>query len=257
MKIWVTGAGGVLATEVFRQALSLGHKAVATSHRDVSIESVGSVQGFVTNWQPELIINCAGRCPPAPAVELLESNALGPHVLSLFKIPLVHMSTDCVFSGQHGEANLNGKTRPDPVDSYGRSKLAGEVQADHVVVVRGSFISWNGGLLQWLVGQRGEIEGWRQAYWNGTSAARMAAALLFIGEGNYWGRTVHVAAKTIVRKFDLLQTLVEELRLPVQIRPVEKPRIWRVLRPDIEVPSVQRVLRELMEERKRKLRRTG
>ena len=82
------------------------------------------------------------RASAKDAISSLEVNALLPHRLAELCLAagarLVHMSTDCVFSGLKGHYV---ETDPsDAQDLYGRTKLLGEVNEPHCLTLRTSII---------------------------------------------------------------------------------------------------------------------
>lgn len=245
MKLWVTGWGGVLGSHVYRAAVARGHTVRGSLHKDCPIEDVGQVWEMAQAYRPDAIINCAGALPGSEPLEMVVANALGPHVLATLQIRLVHMSTDCVFAGNHHHY-LKSTDQPDPVDLYGRTKLAGEVAADHVLNVRGSFLSPHGGLLRWLLDSSGPVDAWERAYWNGGSAVAMADALLTLAEGEAVG-VLHAASPGYVTKAELIAFFVDRLGLPVQLCRVREPEVWRVLERDYELPAVWASMAELAE----------
>jgi dTDP-4-dehydrorhamnose reductase len=159
------------------------------------------------------------------------------------------MSTDCVFSGRKYPTSngygLDSGLTPDPIDLYGRTKLAGEPSGDHVLVVRGSFIGEGAGFLGWLLSAKGQVDAWERAHWNGTSVDIMAEQLVILAEGRRTG-VVHVASPTEVTKAFMITYLQEQLDLPIEPVAVAEPAIWRVLWPDIEVPPVEDMLHWLV-----------
>ncbi|KKM11491.1 hypothetical protein LCGC14_1720880 [marine sediment metagenome] len=145
MRIWVPGANGLLGRAVCKIAAYRDHEVVGTSHGRFAVEDSQPPDATILNLRsPDTIINCAGVLPGHGYRETVLANTLGPHSLASVGLRLVHMSTDCVFSGrkyptQNGYG-LDSGLAPDPVDLYGRTKLAGEPSGDHVLVVPGSFI---------------------------------------------------------------------------------------------------------------------
>ena len=69
-------------------------------------------------------------------------NSLFPHLLSDYcseiGTRLIHISTDCVYSGNKG--NYSENDIPDPLDFYGRSKLLGELSNNNAITIRTSII---------------------------------------------------------------------------------------------------------------------
>lgn len=192
--------------------------------------------------KPHVVINCIGlvkqrreASEPLPAITV---NALFPHTLAAAcgerGIRLIHVSTDCVFSGQlepphrYSEAML-----PDPVDLYGRSKLLGEVN-QAAVTLRTSMIGREldraSGLLEWLLTQRGsEIKGFSNAVFSGPTALALAQVLHDVAHMHPSIRGLYHVAAEPISKLDLLDRLNQALDLRCVITPVDEPRINRAL----------------------------
>ena len=189
MKIWVTGAGGCLGSCVAKAVTARGYELLATTHWECPIEDLGCVTRIAQVAAPEVIINCAGALPGTFALDMVKVNSLGPYILSSLAmrgIRIVHMSTDCVFSGTRNVPHASDEA-PDPTDLYGRSKLAGEVEAPNVLNVRGSFISKKAGFLRWLTHAEDEVEAWDQASWTGSTVEVVAEKLVELAEGELTG----------------------------------------------------------------------
>ncbi len=113
----------------------------------------------------------------------LEINALLPHRLALLckaiGARLIHMSTDCVFSGRTG--NYREQDPPDAEDLYGKTKFLGELHDAHCVTLRTSIIglelSRKTGLVEWFLAQKGSIKGFRRAIYSGFTTAEMARGI--------------------------------------------------------------------------------
>lgn len=245
MKVWVTGAAGALGREVVTAAPLRGHEVLGTTHPECPIEGMVAIEATAKVFEPDCIINCAGVLPGGDVIESAVANTLGPASLALLGIRLVHMSTDCVFAGNRW-GWLGPTDKPNPVDGYGRTKLAGEISAANVLNVRGSFLSQHGGLLRWLLDSTGPVDAWERAYWNGGSAAVMADALLTLAEGDAIG-VIHASSPEYVSKAELVEYFVDELGLSVQPTRVSEPEVWRVLKPDYELPPVWSSMKGLVE----------
>lgn len=234
--VWVVGHGGMLGRSVVK---ALTERSIRPAYFDAEFRNWGDVVRFTTRHRPGGIINCAGLIPNkrnwrlAAGSNVIRANAELPHLLAELGLPMVHMSTDCVYSG----AALPVRERPDPIDLYGRSKLAGEpLGMPNVIVVRGSFIGLDHGLLRWLLDAEGEIEGWQWATWAGTTVDCMGAALVDLLLDYDGGSIYHVSTAKPTSKAALITHIARELSLPVTIKVVEEPRIIRALVPDYEVP---------------------
>ena len=128
--------------------------------------------------QPELVINCIGLIKqmghlardPLFSISL---NTLLPHRVSLIcraaKIRMIHISTDCVFSGRKG--NYAESDQSDAEDLYGRTKFLGEVHYPHTVTLRTSIIGQelktHLGLIEWFLAQTDTIKGFQKAIFTG------------------------------------------------------------------------------------------
>src|SRR4030065_518975 len=77
------------------------------------------------------------------------------------RIRMIHISTDCVFSGRTG--NYSEEDPTDAVDLYGKTKALGEVNYPHTVTLRTSIIGRELkarlGLIEWFLSQQGEVKG--------------------------------------------------------------------------------------------------
>lgn len=241
----------MLGRAVARAAQEADHGVISTGHSACAIDDAAQVFTIVEQEEPNVIINCAGRLPFSDPLDMIAANTLGPHVLASTGVRLVHMSTDCVFSGKrrpNGLPWLTPQDRPDPVDLYGRTKLAGEPES--ALVVRGSFIGKEGGFLRWLMNATGQVDAWTRALWNGLTADGMANVLVYLASKKRVG-VVHVASPNEMSKATMINYFVDALGLPVKgIRYVDEPRIDRRLEPDsdLKVQPLPQSLEKLVEE---------
>lgn len=200
------------------------------SYAGVDVRSTDRLIEVVADFRPEAVINAVGivkqRRMAVESMPSLEINALFPHRLAMIckgsGARLVHMSTDCVFSGRKG--CYTEQDEPDPVDLYGRSKFLGEVHDAHCITLRTSIIglelSHRNSLIEWYLAQKGEINGYRGAIYTGLTTIEMARVIerVLTGHGDLSG-VWHVAAQP-TSKYDLLCALTEKLqRHDVQIEP--------------------------------------
>ena len=195
----------------------------------VTVEDLGSVERALAHSDATVAVNCIGLVKQRPeatdAAEEIRINALFPHQLATAcaaqGVRLIHISTDCVFSGQQGD--YGEADPPDPVDLYGRSKLLGEPQGPGVLTLRTSMIGPElgraQGLLEWLLSQVGEVRGFTRARFSGPTTpvlARLVADL--IERHPELDGTWHVAAEPI-SKHDLLVRLRDAFGLDLEVVP--------------------------------------
>jgi len=207
----------------------------------VCAEAPDSVVRALDAARPDVVVNCIGVVPQAEVASdtawLVRLNALFPHELAAAcqarGIRLIHISTDCVFSGQRG--GYSERDTPDPLAAYGRSKLAGEPSGPHVLTLRTSMIGWElggrqQGLLEWFVAQRGStVSGYTRAVFSGPTAPVLSRAISTTIERHPdLHGTWHVAAAAITKR-DLLEAVRSALGLEVEIEPDDSVRIDRSL----------------------------
>ena len=199
------------------------------SYYDVDIRSQDRILEVMADFRPEAVINAVGIVKQRPSakesIPSLEINSLLPHRLAVMcraaGARLVHVSTDCVFSGRKG-----GYTEDDPSDAedlYGKSKYLGEVGDAGCVTLRTSIIgrelSRKRSLIEWFLAQRGPINGFTRAIYSGLTTIELGRVIesLLVQHPGIWG-LYHVSSEPI-SKFDLLVLLKNRLGLSVEIRP--------------------------------------
>lgn len=145
---------------------------------NVDAFSFDSVKHAVEFVQPAIVINCLGvikQLPDARNKKIsIYTNALFPHLLAelckKFQARLIHISTDCVFSGNKGNYHENDVS--DAVDLYGKTKFLGEVDYENTLTLRTSIIGHElfskVSLVDWFLSQKGNIvKGFTNAIYTG------------------------------------------------------------------------------------------
>jgi dTDP-4-dehydrorhamnose reductase len=212
----------------------------SNSYYGVEVLDHDRVTEVVADFRPEAVVNAVGivkqRGAAKEAIPSLEVNSLLPHRLALLcraaGARLVHVSTDCVFSGKKG--NYTQDDVPDAEDLYGRTKLLGEVSEPGSITLRTSIIglelSRKTGLIEWFLAQRGEIRGFRRAIYTGLTTAELSRVIetVLTEHPNLHG-IWQVTSKPI-NKYDLLVRFSEVLgRDDVEIMPDDAVKIDRSL----------------------------
>ena len=174
------------------------------------------VEETIEDIKPDIIINCIGilikgsQQDPANAIYL---NSYLPHQLSKLqrkrKGKLIHISTDCVFSGRKG--NYIETDFTDARDIYGLSKILGEVENEVDLILRTSIIGpelkeHGEGLFHWFMSQTGIIQGYSHVFWSGVTTLELARAIDYALDQNYSG-LYHLTPGYRISKFDLLTLL--------------------------------------------------
>ncbi len=134
LKILITGANGQLGQSLLHLH---GHSDqiewIPTDYQELDITNRQAVMKHAELLLPDFIINCAAYTAVDQAEleyeKAIKINSDGPENLALaakqLDIPLIHISTDYVFSGQGWQPYLETDT-PNPLSAYGKSKLIGE-----------------------------------------------------------------------------------------------------------------------------------
>lgn len=203
----------------------------ANAFGNVELSTTAALEPVLAEFQPEAIVNAAGIVKQRPtadeAIPSIEINALLPHRLAVLCAEigarLVHMSTDCVFSGRKG--NYAESDPSDAEDLYGRTKYLGEVHEPNCITLRTSMIgpelSRKTGLLEWFLAQRGTIKGYRKAIFSGFTTFEMARIIELLLTEFPDASGVYQVSSEPISKFDLLRLVKERLALPTEIVPYD------------------------------------
>jgi dTDP-4-dehydrorhamnose reductase len=231
MRILVLGANGMLGHVVCRVMSEKPQYIVTGTVRDrmapnalasgavrimpgVTVEDPDAIRRVFEAVQPEAVVNCIGLvkqlAAAADPLQVIPINALLPHRLAALcqsaGVRLVHISTDCVFSGHKG--NYTEADVPDPVDLYGRSKLLGEVDYPHTITLRTSIIGpelgGQRGIVGWFLSQQTPVKGFRRAIFSGLPTVELANLICSVVLPRHHLHGLFHVASSPISKFDLL-----------------------------------------------------
>jgi dTDP-4-dehydrorhamnose reductase len=256
MRVLVLGASGMLGNAMLRVMSNQDGWAVYGTLRSsnpalqalapraqllhgVHADQPDSLIDAFTSSRPQVVINCVGLVKQLASaddpLEAIPINALLPHRLAklceLAQARLIHISTDCVFSGRKGK--YIESDMPDAEDLYGRSKLLGEVSDRHAITLRTSIIGHelgrDHGLIGWFLSQQGRVKGYTEAIFSGLPTRELARVVrdIVIPKTDLHG-LYHLAAEPI-SKHDLLQIVNRVYGKALQIEPDERVKINRSL----------------------------
>jgi dTDP-4-dehydrorhamnose reductase len=131
-KILLTGKNGQVGWELQRTLASLGN-VIAVGQRELNLADPDSIRKMIREVRPGLIVNAAAYT----AVDKAESepdlamavNGVAPGVMAeearRLNAAIIHYSTDYVFDGAKERPYVEDDA-PNPLNVYGRTKLAGE-----------------------------------------------------------------------------------------------------------------------------------
>ena len=169
--------------------------------------------------KPDVVINCIGLIKQIAKTDdpliMLPINSILPHRLanlcSMVGARLIHISSDCVFSGSKG--NYKEADISDATDLYGKSKYLGEVDYSNTITLRTSIIGHElgtaNGLIEWFLSQQTSCKGFRRAIFSGLPTVVLAKVIrdIVIPKKDLAG-IYHVAAMPI-SKYDLLKLVAD------------------------------------------------
>ncbi len=196
-------------------------------HVGIDVEQHDHLAHIFSRVRPDVVINCIGLVKQLAEADdplaALPINALLPHRLArladLAGARLVHVSTDCVFTGRQG--HYRESDAPDALDLYGRSKLLGEVDEPNAVTLRTSIIghelSSAHGLVGWFLAQDGCVRGFTRAVFSGLPTVELAKVIrdYVLPRPDLRGLW-HVSSDPIA-KYDLLQLVKTAYGKPIEI----------------------------------------
>ncbi len=248
MRILILGGDGMLGHQLFKQFKN-NHDVRVTLRQDLAVYKkfmlfstentypgidvikIDKLAKVLTDFHPDAVVNAIGIVKQLPeaseSIPSIEINALFPHRLALLckdiSARMIHLSTDCVFSGKKG--NYKESDTSDPDDLYGRTKFLGEVTGKNCLTLRTSMIglelSRKKNLLEWFLAQNKSVHGYNKFIFSGFTTIELSRIIenmiLNFPEAN---GIYHVSSGPI-SKFDLLYLIKEGLKLSIEIIPDE------------------------------------
>lgn len=206
----------------------------------VRAERIASVRAAINRWRPDAVVNCigivkqfTGRHSNADSILV---NSLFPHQLADLcaarNARLVHISTDCVFSGRKGMY-----VESDPADAddlYGRTKFLGEVSGPGCLTIRTSIIGreigTKHGLVEWFLSNRGgKVQSFTKAVFSGFPTIVLADIIGNIIEKHPAISGLRHVSSEPVAKHDLLRMIKDSMKIDIETEPSADLRIDRSL----------------------------
>jgi dTDP-4-dehydrorhamnose reductase len=265
VKILVLGASGMLGHIVVAYFSERGHSVISTSmdinspnHYD-AYKNIYGIEPIIKRRKPEVIINCIGILNQvAEDNHALASllNSFLPNYLdqlsATYNYKLVHVTTDCVFSGKRGDYTKNDF--PDADTYYGLSKALGEVNSDHTLTLRTSIVGPDQnpkgiGLFQWFTKQSGEIKGYSKVIWTGVTTLQLAKCIEK-GLDSHLTGLHHAVNGNKIPKHDLLKLFAKYFNCNIKIKPddsyaSDKSLVKSADDFDFNVPSYAQMVKDM------------
>ena len=239
MRFLILGCNGMAGHMISLYMKESGHDVIGYARQKSRF--VKTVIGDVTDFEFlkrtvqkggfDAVINCVGilnQFAEADHPMAVTINSYLPHYLAKIteqsSTQIIHMSTDCVFSGKRGEYTENAV--PDGRLFYDRSKAMGELIDRKNITLRNSIvgpdINKNGiGLLNWFMHQQESVNGFVGAIWTGQTTLQLAKTMEMAAKVKATGLFNAVPSKSI-NKYELLKLFNQYIRRePIKINPVE------------------------------------
>ncbi len=247
MRLLITGASGMLGTDVRRAGEQAGHEVIALSRADLDIRDSAAVRRALAGHAPAAVINCAAFTDVDGAEtdpRARQVNAEAPGVVAAAAAEqgawTLHISSDYVFAGDkhtpYVESDPTG-----PASAYGASKLDGELGVaaaapDAHTIVRSSWLFGFAGrcfpdTMLRLAAQRDELSVVDDQVGCPTFTGHLAPALIdLVARAERPVGVVHCAAGGQCSWFEFAQAVLHEAGVDTPVRPVSTAEFPRPAR---------------------------
>ncbi|MBZ9686407.1 SDR family oxidoreductase [Clostridium estertheticum] len=225
----------------------------------LDIHDLNLLNTIIAELNPDIIINSIGilnrNAEDDPSNTIFINSYFPRYLEKQFKntnTKLIHLSTDCVFSGDTG--NYNENSVPDGMDLYAKTKVLGEINNNKDLTVRTSIIGpelkTNGtGLFHWFMRQTGTVTGYSKVMWSGVTTLQLAKCLDLMIENNLNG-LYNLTSKASISKYELLKivnSVFEKSILIENFGQIKNDKSLISIRNDfpVKVPTYTEMLSEL------------
>lgn len=239
MKFFIIGCNGMAGHIIALYLKEQGHDVVgfARSKSDFVKTIIGDafdttlIAKSIKDANYDTVINCIGMLNQYAENDKAAATFLNgyfPHFLVKVTknsgTQVIHMSTDCVFSGNTGP--YTESSFPDGTTFYDRSKAIGEINNQKDLTLRNSIvgpdIKKHGiGLLNWFMQQQGEVNGYTGAMWTGQTTLQLAKTMEAAAKAKVCG-LINAVPCCNISKYELLKLFNNYLRDgDLKINPIE------------------------------------
>ena len=237
MKLLITGAAGMLGSDVQAAAAAAGHELVALSRAELDVSDRDAVMAAVAGARPDALINCAAYTK----VDAAESdpdaaaavNATAPGLLAEAAAEhgawLVHVSTDYVFDGTKTSPYVESDPTG-PRSIYGSTKLLGEraiaiAAPDTHTIVRSSWLFGTGGpcfpaTMLRLASERDTLTVVDDQVGSPTFTGHLAPALVELATRSRLPGVLHLAASGDCSWYQFAVEIMRATNTSVDVRPI-------------------------------------
>lgn len=222
--VWTTVRGSFREVEKFRILDN------ARTVEDLDVEDSTRLEDAIEAIKPEVVVNSIGLIKQvseaADPDRLFRINSELPQTLGALSgelsFRLICISTDCVFSGKKG--NYTENDPPDAADTYGKSKLAGEVTGETCLTIRTSMIGreleTTHSLVEWFLSNvGGHVKGYKNAIYTGFPTIVLSRIIAGIIADHPGLHGIYHVSSDPINKFELLKLINKHFDTGVGIEP--------------------------------------
>tara|TARA_B100000497_G_C7694221_1_gene423228 strand:+ start:406 stop:1266 length:861 start_codon:yes stop_codon:yes gene_type:complete len=269
-KVLILGSGGMLGHKVyyyleknsdfilfnFSATTKLNPDTVLIDARDKKklTESINKIN-------PDFIINCIGLLIKDSIINPEKAIYLNSYLPILLEeiagqnnSKLIHISTDCVFSGKKKSPYTEDDLK-DATDMYGLTKNLGEKLSPKSLILRTSIIgpelTKNGtGLFHWFMSETNIVNGYKQMIWSGVTTLELAKAIKWAINNDIVG-LYHITNNLKISKNDLINLIKLYTKKNITIIPIKGKNINKSFIDtrkllDYKIPSYEEMVREMV-----------
>ena len=224
MKILILGSTGILGKTLFfyLKSKNVNFSCISRKKKNSlylkNFRNISKLKKMISDERPTHLVNCLGVTKFSNSYNLKKQtiyiNALFPKKLAKLcyqkKIYLIHISTDCVFSGKKG--NYSEASKKDAKDLYGKTKSIGEVKNKYCSTIRTSFIGpetkTKKSLLNWFLSAKKKVNGFDKAFFSGITSLELCKIIynFFILKNKHFNKILNIGGNKI-SKFLLLSKI--------------------------------------------------
>ena len=236
MKILILGSSGILGKtlQLYLNKKNIDFLTISrekNNNKNITLKNISNfknLEELIFKIRPTHIINCIGVTKFNNTYKnkkiTVSLNTKMPIYLAelckLNKIYLLHISTDCVFSGKKG--NYSDNSYKDTKDLYGLSKNKGEVKNKFTATIRTSFIgpelNTKKSLLSWFLNEKKFVRGYSKAFFSGLTSLELCKIIYnyFIKKNILQNKIINIGSRRI-SKFTLLTKIRKIFKKKINI----------------------------------------
>ena len=193
----------------------------------IDVTDAGYLKKVLLKIKPDVVINCVGSLITQSNSNITNAILINSYLPNLLaetgvdlNFKLIHISTDCVFSGKDGQYKEDAFRDGD--NNYARTKSLGEVINDRDLTIRTSIIGPEikkdgTGLFHWFLKQEKSIFGYTAALWSGVTTLELAKAIQWGIENNISG-LYHITNGHSINKYELLRLFKKYTKKDILIK---------------------------------------